>query len=222
MKKNDDWTSGVEDFFINHSHEDKWATFQAANEEQSNVHRILSEWVTDPEGPNFYPINYKSGFAFLMGRPGVGKSHLAWAFFSRIKPLVCEKDGDWPAIWADMPSLMRWLPKAGDYWDYSNLRESNNEYEEPPFARMVLSSWLFLDDLREPANELERKFIIDLFDDRSRESNGSYASGLITTNMNSEALLDFYGARTFDRMNDGALWLPMKSSSMRRPQAFKI
>lgn len=84
---------------------------------------------------------------------------------------------------------------------------------------MAGAEWLFLDDLREPRNDAERQFVIDLFDARE---GFSVQGALVTTNLDAKALLKIYGERTFDRMNNGALWIPMEDKSLRRPQPVTV
>lgn len=195
-----------------------WNAFKPANDAQDFAYRALQTWVKS-EKPIWFPGGFIDGIAMLVGTPGVGKSYLAAAFYERIHPLICEED--YPAIWVDAQALMNWLPHAGEYWNYQNDDYWDNR--PSPFGRMVLTSWLFLDDLRKPRTAAERQFIVDLFDARSQPDivklNGC---GLITSNLSAEQIREAYGDRTFDRMNAGALWLPMNGKSLRRPQPIKV
>lgn len=220
-KESNGWARGVSEAFLERSHcpLSAWIKYAPVNDAQEFALKALTAWVTDPDNPRWYPEGFKTGAAFLIGPPGVGKSFIARSFFAKAEALY-DVDGDcWPPVWVNCPALMRWLPRAGDYWDYNDLFESKSTWPEPPFGWMAGAEWLFLDDLREPRNDAERQFVIDLFDTRE---GFSHQGAVVTTNLNAEALLKIYGERTFDRMNNGALWIPMEGKSLRRPQPVKV
>lgn len=195
-----------------------WNGFIPANEAQDFAYRALQGWVKS-ENPHWFPEGFVSGIAMLLGAPGVGKSYLAAAFYDRIHSLICEESH--PAVWIDAQSLMNWLPLAGDYWNYKD--DDYWDGKPSPFGRMILTSWLFLDDLRKPRTLAEKQLIVDLFDARSQpEITILNGCGVITSNLSAEQLREAYGDRTFDRMNAGALWLPMNGKSLRRPQPIKV
>lgn len=195
-----------------------WKDFKPANEAQELAFKSLSQWALDEANPSQYAKGFSSGQAMLIGPPGVGKSYLARTFFERVRSIPSPEDF-WPALWVNAPVLMKWLPNAGQYWDYqSSVGASGNFEDLTPFAKMACASWLFLDDLREPRNAAERDFIVDLFDARS-EDDYIVEGGCITTNLDAASIKNLYGERTFDRINRGALWLPMQGKSLRRPQS---
>lgn len=201
----------------------EWDDFTPANEAQGFAYRVLSTWLTHPDNPTWFPDDFQEGMAMLIGPPGVGKTYLAHRLFSKVRRMYCADAGEWPAIWVSAPSLMNWLPRAGDYWDFQSSLLGADLFEDlSPFAKMVVSQWLFIDDLREPRDKAERDFIVNLFDARTDQQPINTLSGVITTNLDPDTLKRAYGERTFDRLNAGALWIPMLGNSLRRPQALRL
>ena len=188
----------------------RWDQYPAATASQSQAHRALNWWAFENDEPFRYCV--------VMGPCGTGKTDLAKSLF---REMLNQHDAEieWPPVWVDGPALIKALPQLGPIRLSNLYRYDDDWHQMPAVTKVILSSFLVIDDLRLPESIHEKRLWQSLIDERERQGN---CSGLITTNHTSSELHKALGDRAFDRLNDCALWVAVNGPSLRRPLVMKF
>ena len=189
----------------------RWDHYPAATASQAQAHRALNWWAFEDDGPRRYCV--------VMGPCGTGKTDLARSLFAEMLNRFDAEITDWPPVWVDGPALIKALPQLGPIRCGNPWRHDCDWRQMPAVTKVILSSFLVIDDFRLPESIHEKRLWQSLIDERNRQGN---CSGLITTNHTSSELHKALGDRAFDRLNDRALWVALNGPSLRRPRVMNF
>lgn len=127
---------------------------------------------------------------FLIGPPGVGKTHLAVAALREMVPNDYRVDSDEPWQY----NFMRWR-------DFEDLCQAWPKRDHARFDNLARPGVLVLDDLQ-PGDERTCRGLEWLIDRRYAECETNCT--LLTTNLTITQIQQAVGDRTFDRLREGA------------------
>lgn len=140
-------------------------------------------------------VLHPKGFVFLGGKNGVGKTHIAMKIYERLSPYklpAYDKDLAWFITQADLNMLFT--------EQHSDHGHCNKLLKEANYCKLFI-----LDDLgtRAPSSAFQ-DFLYAIIN--HRWNNREFVCTVITSNLNSSGIIEYFGKAIFSRIASGRIY----------------